>query len=142
VSKDRPHGPCGEVPASKPRLGPARSRDCRACTRFHSIEWNKSLVPTVHRRRPTTETFPLPVGLTHQTRRAPPGRGRSSCVRGRTKLIALSAAGVLGLAALGTPMIANAAASPAARTLAVQASGARRDGNADDAAATTTAIAA
>jgi polygalacturonase len=63
-------------------------------------------------------------------------------VRGRTRLIALSAAGVLGLAAVATPMIANAAISAAPKTLDVKAFGAKGDGNADDAAATNKAIAA
>jgi polygalacturonase len=64
-------------------------------------------------------------------------------VRGRTKLIALAAAGVLGLAAVTTPMIANAATGPAApKTLDVKAFGAKGDGNANDAAATNKAIAA
>jgi polygalacturonase len=61
-------------------------------------------------------------------------------VRSRTRLIALSAAGVVGLAAFAVPMIANAATGTAIKSFAVTSFGAKPDGKTNAAPATNAAI--
>jgi polygalacturonase len=63
-------------------------------------------------------------------------------VRSRTKLIAASAAGLLGLAAVATPVIANAATDAPQKVFSVKAFGAKGNGSVNDAPATDKAIAA
>src|SRR5256714_6825155 len=94
------------------------------------------------RRRPTSETPSLPVVLpVRPGGRRGVTRGRSACVRSRTKLIVISAAGLVGLAA-ASPMIANAATQAPQKMFSVESFGAKGDGKTDSAPATNAAIAA
>src|SRR6266536_3005406 len=66
----------------------------------------------------------------------------ATCVRSRTKLIGISAAGFVCLAAAATPMIANAATQAPQKVFSVASFGAKGDGVTNAAPATNAAIAA
>jgi polygalacturonase len=63
-------------------------------------------------------------------------------VRSRTRLITISAAGLVGLAAFAAPMIANAATTAPQKVFSVKTFGAKGDGKTNDAPAVNAAIAA